>query len=501
MRLLPLAALCLLLLLSRYAWADDIGPDQAQALQQQLKDWLAGLLGPAVKQPELGLRVTGEHDHYVVTWPIPGLAGASGQAAATANLRPLDGGRWSVDEMKVPPSGNFTMTVPETGEAGKGTPVNVQFSVGRQDTHGVIDPGLTTASKLHTEMGDLVATSDSAKQHQEQRLDRYLADTVLSPAQDGRLNLSMDALGSGWKSATQINGGTPMAIGIQTMRAVGQVNGVNRDRLGELLAATSGLIGALPPDIATKSERLDLPAPVRAQLRLMIESLQDVLTSVRLEETVDGLQVEIAGMGGLSIRHLLLGFGGDAPGERLHAWVELGVDELASPSLPPKVATYLPHHVELKPSLSGIPIADLHKLAMDATEMGADSSTLAPDIAAIFSHGGAELGIETLSFDLGPAKVAGTGRITITSPGAWHGEAHLAATGFDELATQARANPDLQQALPALIMLRGLAKPDGERLVWDIVSNGPSLKVNGLDLSQLGSGDKQTGKPGQRPSR
>ena len=110
-------------------------------------------------------------------------------------------------------------------------------------------------------MGDLVATSDSAKQHQEQRLDRYLADTCLSPAQDGRLNLSMDALGSGWKSATQINGGTPMAIGIQTMRAVGQVNGVNRDRFGELLAATSGLIGALPPDIATKSERLRSARP------------------------------------------------------------------------------------------------------------------------------------------------------------------------------------------------------------------------------------------------
>ena len=185
----------------------------------------------------------------------------------------------------------------------------------------------------------------------------------------------------------------------------------------------------------------------------------------------------------------------------MHAWVELGVDELASPSLPPKVATYLPHHVEFKPSLSGIPTADLHKLAMDATEAGADSSTLAPDIAAIVSHSGAELGMEALAFDLGPAKVAGTGRVTITSPGTWHGEAHLTATGFDELATQARANPDLQQALPALIMLRGLAKPDGERLVWDIVSDGPSVKVNGLDLSQLGGGDKPKGKPGQRPSR
>ncbi len=496
-----LAALSLLLLVSRAAWADDIGPDQAQALQQQLKDWLASLLGPAVKLPESGLRVTGEHDHYAVTWPIPGLAGAPDQVAATANLRPLDGGRWSVDEMKIPPSGTFTMTVPETGEAGKGTSVDMHFSVGHQDTQGVIDPGLTTASKLHTEMGDLVIASDSAKQRQEQRLDRYMADTVLSPAQNGRLDFSMDATANGWKSATQVNGGTPMAIGIQTMHAVGQVNGVNRDRFAGLIAATSGLVGALPPDIATKSDKLDLPAPVRAQLRLMVESLQDMLTSVRLQETVDGLQVEIAGMGGLSIRHLLLGFGGEAPGERLHAWVELGVDELASPSLPPKVATYLPHHVEFKPSLSGIPTADLHKLAMDATEAGADSSTLAPDIAAIVSHSGAELGMEALAFDLGPAKVAGTGRVTITSPGNWHGEAHLTATGFDELATQARANPDLQQALPALIMLRGLAKPDGERLVWDIVSDGPSVKVNGLDLSQLGGGDKPKGKPGQRPSR
>ena len=65
MRLLRLAALCLLLLLPCGARADDLGPAQAQALQQQLKDWLAGLLGPAVKLPEPPWRITGEHDHYV----------------------------------------------------------------------------------------------------------------------------------------------------------------------------------------------------------------------------------------------------------------------------------------------------------------------------------------------------------------------------------------------------------------------------------------------------
>ena len=73
MRLPRFAVLCLLLLLPCGARADDIGPAQAQALQQQLKDWLAGLLGPTVTLPELPWRVTGEHDHYVITWPIPGL--------------------------------------------------------------------------------------------------------------------------------------------------------------------------------------------------------------------------------------------------------------------------------------------------------------------------------------------------------------------------------------------------------------------------------------------
>ena len=150
------------------------------------------------------------------------MTGPAGEAATTANLRPLDGGRWSIDEMTMPPSGTFTMTVPDTGDAGKGTPVDVHFSIGQQDTHGVIDPGLPPHRHCTPRWATWSIATDSAKQRQEQRLDRYLADTSLTPAQNGRLDLSMDAAVNGWKSASQVNGGTPMAIGIQTMRAVGQ---------------------------------------------------------------------------------------------------------------------------------------------------------------------------------------------------------------------------------------------------------------------------------------
>ena len=57
-------------------------------------------------------------------------------------------------------------------------------------------------------------------------------------------------------------------------------------------------------------------------------------------------------------------------------------------------------------------------------------------------------------------------------------------------------------------MLRGLAKPDGNRLVWEIASEGTAVMVNGIDLSQLGGGKPKAkqpgrpqGQPGDQPGR
>lgn len=498
MRLPRHFALCLLLLLPCGAHADDIGPAQAQALQQQLKDWLAGLLGPGIALPDLPLQITGEGDHYRMTWPIPGLDNPASDAALTASVRPLDGGRWAIEAIKLPDAANFTMTIPDTGDIATSGPLKAALTVGRQDSHAVIDPALASPSTLHIDLGNLAVTTDSAKEHQEQHIDRYAVETSLKPVQDGRLDVAMDATMGGWKSAAQVEGSAAVAIAVQNMHALGRIDGVSRDKVGGLVSAMNGFFRALPPDVMEKHGRGDLPAPARVQLRALIEALPDMLTGVRLEETVDGLQIEVAGMGGLALQHILLGFGGEAPDGKLHAWFDIGLDGLNTPSLPPKVTAYLPHHIELRPSVSGIRTADLTKLALDATEEGGGDDRLAPDIAAIFAQGGVNLSLETLSFDLGPAKVEGVGKVVMLSPDSWHGEARLSATGLDELTAQARTNPDLQQALPVLIMLRGLAKPDGNRLVWVIVSEGTTVTVNGIDLSQLG-GDKPKAKQPNGP--
>jgi hypothetical protein len=479
-------ALCLLLLLPLAARADDIGPDQAKALQQQLKDWFASLL-PGVTMPDTPLQITGEGDHYRVTWPIPGLDSPGGGVAVTALVKPLDGGRWSIDALSLPDTANFTVTVPDAIDKAAGGPTKVEMKVGKQDSHGVIDPALTTPSTMQFDARDLTVNTDSPTQHQEQRIDRYAAATRLQPTANGRLDLDLEATMEGWKSAARVNGNAAVAFGARQMNASGKIDGVNRDRVARLLTSITALIGTLPPDVLDKGAKTDLPAATRAQLHELVEDLADVLTSVRLQESVDGLQVEVAGMGGVGLQHLLVGFGGEAPDGRLHIWFDIGLDGLNTPSLPPAMTAFLPHHVALRPSLSGVQTADITKLALDATAADADTQ-LQPDIDAIFAHGGVDVGLETLAFDIGPAKLEGVGHLVALSEKSWRGEARLSATGFDQLTEQAKSTPELQQALPFLVMLRGLARPDGERLVWNVVSEAGSLVVNGMDLSQLGGG-------------
>ena len=215
---------------------------------------------------------------------------------------------------------------------------------------------------------------------------------------------------------------------------------------------------------------------------------------------MDGLQVEIAGMGGLSMKHFLIGFGGEAPD---------GTAARLDRSWPRRTG-------QPKPAAEGrdLPAAPRR----DQAEPVGRADRGSAQAGAGRDRGGCRqqqprarhcrdlLAWRRRARHRDAVVRPGTGeggRAPATSrslsPDAWHGEAHLIATGFDDLATQARTNPDLQQALPVLIMLRGLAKPDGERLVWDIVSDGPSVTVNGLDLSQLGGGDKPKGNRRRSP--
>lgn len=500
----PLRGLVLAsLLVPGAASAQNVTQEQAAALRQQLTDTLSELLGPAVKLQDLPLKITAAGDHYDMSLPIPGLEVPTGDPAVTAQLKPLDGGRWSLEKARFPSTGNFTFILPDTG-AGPGGPMKGTYSIGKQDLQWTIDPSFASPSTSHSAVEALAITMDGPKRHQEEHIDRMAGEVSLTPAKDGRLDLTSDATAEGVKSAALEDNKPAIAFGARRVHATTHAEGINREHVAEFWGAFVKFIALMPKPGEKKDDDTELPPLAKAQLRLMVAAMQDTVSSISMQETVDDMQIEIADKGGATIKHLQFGFGGEAPDGSLHTWLDLGFDGVDSPTLPPKLATYLPKHFEIKPTLSGVPVAVLRKLAMDASDDDPAKHPVGPDLAAIFANGGAVVGLETLSFDLGPATLRGTGKVTVTSPSSWVGDAHVVATGFDELATQARENPDLQQALPVLVMMRGLAKPDGDKLVWDVASEGPKLTVNGIDMSALtGGGEKakppHPAHPGAKP--
>jgi hypothetical protein len=78
------------------------------------------------------------------------------------------------------------------------------------------------------------------------------------------------------------------------------------------------------------------------------------------------------------------------------------------------------------------------------------------------------------------------------------GTARITVTGFDARTDRIGEDPQLQQALPFLILARGLARNEGNALIWDIVFTPIGLTVNGVDPRSLLQQPKRQ-KPRQEP--
>jgi hypothetical protein len=93
--------------------------------------------------------------------------------------------------------------------------------------------------------------------------------------------------------------------------------------------------------------------------------------------------------------------------------------------------------------------------------------------------------LDGVELDVGPAHLSGTGRVLTDAAGAPRGEATVTMTGYDALVDRLRAVPEAAPALAPLVVLRGLAKQDGDALRWVVAGNANSLTVNGLDLGGM----------------
>lgn len=480
-RFVPTAALLVPLLCAGAARAADVGPEGAQALRTQLQDWIRGFMPPGAAPSKLALTVIPEDGHYRLSVPLPGVRAGADEATVSATLNALPDNRWNVENLVLPPHTSFRLG---TGN----TAVQATLGLGSEQGSALIDPTLASKSSFDVQAENVDFAAQGPQQHQQQHVDHYQASGSLSAGTANTLDLAEQTTAEGWRAAAQKAAGPAVAFGADRAQAELTISGIGRDRAGPAIAAMTAVVAAWPPMAPSgRPPTLDqLPPATRAALQTLVEGLRGLAATAHVQETVQGLKVEVAGLGAASAAAVRIGLGGEAPSGLLRVWFDIGVDGLALRGVPPEAARLVPRRITFRPSIAGVPTDALAKLALAATRPGTDPHRLDPEIAALFAQGSVTVGLEALAFSVGPAQFQGAGSLLLLSPTETEGQARLTATSFDALIDMVRGTPDLQQALPVLILARGLARADSDRLVWDIASSrSGDITLNGVDVSAL----------------
>jgi hypothetical protein len=204
-----------------------------------------------------------------------------------------------------------------------------------------------------------------------------------------------------------------------------------------------------------------------------------------MNETLDDITIESPAIGQLALQHLKFGFGGEAPGGLLHAWMDIAMEGVSSTLLPPQFARYLPGRIVVRPAIAGLGTDAVMTLLTAAVDETADGARLAADGMKLVTGPAVNIGLEFVQVLMDPLSIEGTGRLRFDTAGGPSFEAHLSATGLDTKMAEISKDPAVAHVMPFIVMARGLGRPDGDRLVWDIVASERRASVNGVDVMNM----------------
>lgn len=455
----------------------EVAADQAKSIETQLRDWMVSLVKPSLDVGDRPIQVAPEGDHFRMLMPAPAMLGALGlvdpglQLSMTA--RPMDGGRWALEDLRFPSPLRFKLPA---GAEPNAKPTEIEISTESQEFHGVLDPSFATTSSFDGALTNL-RTKTSGSNHIAAKVTGH---SIWQPAGDGRINLLGES-GSDKISATNtLPDGGSVAYSIEKSRSSSTLKNFAPASLATLLRSVSALIPTL------QDQQDQLTPPQRVLARDIVFSLRDMLGGIETSQSVEGLKVNAAGHTASLAKFTAGGTVGAAEG-KLTWSTQFAAEGFDSTEVPPGVfREYLPRRLTFKPSISGVPADGLVKLALRAIDSTAkDMPALQADAMALMSVGPLEVAIDDLILDLGRATLLASGSMDINSPTDISGDAEITVTGLTTLIKRANTAPELKDIAPALIFLKGIGKQNGDETVWAISYDNGNFTINDTDLSAL----------------
>jgi hypothetical protein len=465
MKFLPLSLLAATLLTGSPAAAQPA----PEALQSTLTEALTLLGGSLVAPREHPPQVTRDGSLYRITIPLPGLS-APPNAAIAATAKPLDTGLWDIPTVTLPRAG----TIP----GAPGSTDSLVFTIGTQAIHGQLDPDLLRPSPFAAELGGITLRTDNAGHHADQSIERYTLNGSIAGDPDRRLNVQSQGSATNWRINTRDDGGVAGSSQIRSAAGSLGIEGLDRAQAARMATASRALATGLQADQS-------LSPTVRTQLRAMIDATAGLLTRLDAEESLQGIHIEASGANHADIGRMRVGLTSQARDDRLNAALTIALNEIALTAVPPDLIALIPQRVDLKPAISGVSIPKLLHLLRNATAPNPpDPAALQTEALALLADPNARVGIDAITIETAPLRVEGSVRLQRLSDGTAGGTMHLVATGLDAFLAKTQGNPRVQQILPMIFLAKGMARPQGDSLVWEIALANDGLTINGVPFGQ-----------------
>jgi hypothetical protein len=474
------AKLCLFASLAAtpaYAQADRGDADAlgADAIRSSLTNIISlATLGTITTQRE-AVQITRNGADYLVRLPLNEFS-TPADAAVNGVAHPLDRGMWEISSITFPATG--TIQPPNAGGS------RIAYSIGEQALHGLIDPDLVRPSSFVAKLGDVTVRSDQGDRRNVQNFERYTVDGTVSANPAGKLNFASQGTATNWHMTTHMPDGVDADAVVRALSGKISIEGLDRVQGTRLLDAARALTAAVQRMPAAGGGALGPSHTPRDDLLALVDAAPGLLAKFQAEETMQDIRFTAGPMKDGTMGRVRANLSGDAAAGRLNARVDIGLDELTLAGLSGETAAYIPHHINMKSVLAGIPTDPLMSLLRAATEQDADPAALQVQFMALLGDANARIGIETVTFDSGPMQVAGSARIVPRANGQLGADIHLSATGIDALVAQADGKPALQQALPMIFIAKGMGRPEGSALTWDIALGDGPMTINGVPFGQ-----------------
>lgn len=433
--------------------------------------------------------VTPQGDTYEVTVdPTDLMAGLKAQGASSTilpvvlMLADMGDGKWKVSQ-----DGPFAIAMQVPGL------ISLDIKAANQSWSGVYDERLKAFETSKGEvsgltMSELVTQPGQPEMKVAYSIDKATLESSATAAATGGVDSTITYGISGLNETFTVPAtpqmSAPMDISIQVETYVADAK-VAALRSSELLELWAWFV-AHPDKAAVEADFGAMKDKLRAALPLF-----DAITA-------NGTMTNMTGMtpfGALSAdaAAITIGMNGVKADGKLHEKIALTGLKLPTEVMPIWVPSLLPDAATIDVTLDGFNLAAPAQILLDAVTPG---ETLAPEVNAQMLQAALpdgtmriELASTGLSSDMYDIAIEGDMKAGPALPMPV-GSALIKVTGLDAvMAALQSAPPEVsQQAIPGMMMARGLAKNDGpDSYSWTIeMAEGGKISVNGMDMSAMG---------------